>query len=296
MAGLECLVLRLIFKQRGLGAVGLRHAVPFQQLCRVQKIPAFLRVERRPQRHKHQAVLRAGSGDAQRLVKALPQALGEGQRPAKIQNVSLDGPSLCQTRNGLVYHRLINAFGNVGGLGPLIDQGLNVALGKHAAAGGDGIGFLRRPGGLVHFVGAHFQKGGHLVDESAGAAGAGAVHPNLQPVGEKENLGVLASKLNDDVRSRRQPVGRHPGGEHLLHKRRLHTLRHAHAGGAGDGKHRFPAVLPGHPAQQLRGFLYNMAVMPLICMVYQVVPVIQHHAFDGGGAYVKSHPQKAFLL
>ena len=222
--------------------------------------------------------------------------MGKGQRPAQIQNVTLDRPSLRQTRDGLIHHRLIDALGDVGGLGPLVDEGLDVALGKHAAAGGDGIGLFCRLGGLVHFIGSHFQQRGHLVDEGPGAAGAGAVHPDLQAVGQEQDLGILAAQFDDNVRPRCQTVGRHPGGEHLLHKGSLHALRHAHAGGAGDGKHRFPAVLPGHPAQQLRGFLYNMAVMPLICMVYQVVPVIQHHAFDGGGAYVKSDPQGEFLL
>ena len=134
VTGLERVVFRLIFKQRRLGAVGLRHSALLQQLRRFLKIPGLLRVECRAQRHEQQAVFRAGPGDAQRLVKALPQALGEGQRPAQIQDVAFDGASLSQSRNGLVHNRLINAFGNVGGLSPLIDEGLNIALGKHAAA------------------------------------------------------------------------------------------------------------------------------------------------------------------
>ena len=43
-------------------------------------------------------------------------------------------------------------------------------------------------------------------------------------------------------------------------------------------------------------FLQNMAVMPLVCTVYQIVRVVQHHAFDGGGAHVKSNFQLCFLL
>ena len=296
VTGFECVIFRLIFKEGRLGAVGLRHAALLQQLRRFQQVPRFLGVKRRAQSHKQQAILRTGPGDAQSLVEALPQTLGKGQRPAQIQNVALDRPSLRQTRDGLIHHRLIDALGDVGGLGPLVDEGLDVALGKHAAAGGDGVGLFRCLGGFVHLLRAHFQQRGHLVDEGPGAAGAGAVHPDLHTVGQKEDLGILAAQFDDNVRPRCQTVGRHPGSEHLLHKGSLYALRHAHAGRAGDGKHRLPAAALRHPPQKLCGFLYNMAVMPLVCMVYQVVPVIQHHAFDGGGAYVKSDPQGEFLL
>ena len=172
VAGFERVIFRLIFKEGRLGAVGLRHAALLQQFRRFQQVPRFLGVKRRAQSHKQQAILRTSSGDAQSLVEALPQTLGKGQRPAQIQNVALDRPPLGQAGDGLVHHRLVNALGNVGRLGPLVDQGLNVALGEYAAAGGDGIGLFCRLGGLVHFIGSHFQQRGHLVDESAGAAGA----------------------------------------------------------------------------------------------------------------------------
>ena len=247
VTGFERVIFRLIFKEGRLGAVGLRHAALLQQLRRFQQVPRFLGVKRRAQGHEQQAVLRAGTGDAQGLVKALPQTFRESQRPAQIQDVSLDGPSLGQAGDGLVHHRLIDALGDVGGLGPLVDEGLDVALSKHAAAGGNGVGLFRHLGRLVHLLRAHFQQRGHLVDEGPGAAGAGAVHPNLHTVGQKEDLGILAAQFDDNVRPRCQTVGRHTGGEHLLHKGSLHALRHAHAGRAGDGKHRLPAAALRHP-------------------------------------------------
>ena len=67
------------------------------------------------------------------------------------------------------------------------------------------------------------------------------------PAGQKEDLGILAAQLDDNVRARCQTVGRHPGSEHLLHKGSLYALRHAHAGRAGDGKHRLPAAALRHP-------------------------------------------------
>src|SRR5699024_11443775 len=51
--------------------------------------------------------------------------------------------SLGQAGDGLADHRLVDAGGDVLGPGALVDEGLHVALGEHAAAGGDGVGALR---------------------------------------------------------------------------------------------------------------------------------------------------------
>ena len=298
VAGPEGLVLLPALKQGRLAAVGLGNSPLLQPAADLVQVKLPVGVIGRPQGHKQQAVLGTDAGDPQRFVKALPQALGKGQRPPQIQDIPPDGPALGQARDGLVHHRLVDAGGDVLAPGPLVDEGLHVALGEHAAPGGDGVGLLRFGRGLVHLVGGHFQKGGHLVDEGPGAAGAGAVHPHLDAAGEEEDLGVLAPQLNDAVRARGQTVRGHPGGEDLLHKGDLHSLRHAHAGGAGDGKLRPAAgdVLPRHPAQQLPGLLQNMAEMPLVCTVCNVSGVVQHHAFDGGGTHVKTHFQGWFLL
>ena len=55
-------------------------------------------------------------------------------------------------------------------------------------------------------------------------------------------------------------------------------------------------ILPVNAAQQLLRLFHNVAVMPLICMIYDVVRIIQYHTFDGGGANVKSHSQVKNLL
>ena len=294
--GPEGLVLPLAVEQGRLGPVGLRRAVLLQVVRHLLEVKGLVGVKGRAQGHEQQAVLRAGALHAQGVVKALPQAAGEGQGPAQVQHVPLDGPALGQAGDGLVHHRLIDAGGDVLRLGSLVDQGLDVALGEHAAAGGDGVCLFRLLGGGVHLIGAHFQQRCHLVDEGAGAAGAGAVHPHLHAAGEEQDLGVLAAQLDDAVRPRGQAARRHPGGEHLLDKGDAHALRHAHAGGAGDGQVGRLAVLVRHPAQQLLRLLQNMAVMPLVCTVYQILRVVQHHAFDGGGTYVKSNFQLCFLL
>ena len=289
----ECLVFFFAGEQGRQGAVRLRRAVLLQVVRHLVQVKFLVGIEGRAQGHVQQAVLRAGALHPQGVVEALPQDAGEGQGPAQVQDVATDGTALGQAGDGLVHHRLVDAGGDILRLGALVDERLHVALGEHAAAGGDGVRLLRTLGCGVHLVGAHFQQRCHLVDEGAGAAGAGAVHPHLHAAGEEEDLGVLAAQLDDAVRPRGQLVGRHPGGEHLLHEGDLHALRHAHAGGTGDGQIRLSAgdVLRRRPAQQLLRLLQDMAVMPLVCTVYQIVRVVQHHAFDGGGAHVKSNFQ-----
>ena len=118
----------------------------------------------------------------------------------------------------------------------LVDEGLDVAFGKNAAAAGDGVGAGRGLRGLVHLVGAHLQQGRHLVNERAGAAGAAAVHADLGAVCQEKDFCVLAAQLDDAVGAGGQPVGCHAGGEDLLHEGHLAAVGQAHAGRAGDGQ------------------------------------------------------------
>ena len=54
------------------------------------------------------------------------QHSAEGQRTAQIEDIALDGASLCQTGDGLVDHGLVDAGRDVLGLCALIDEGLHV--------------------------------------------------------------------------------------------------------------------------------------------------------------------------
>ena len=266
VARAERLILRLACKQRRLGAIGLGHALLRHLIGYGAQVEHLVRVERGAERHVKKAVFRADAPDVQRAVKALPQHTGEGQGTAEIKHIAADRPTLGQARNGLVDHRLVDAGGDILRAAALVDQGLYVTLGKHTAAGGDRIGFGRVLRGAIHLVRAHFQQRRHLIDERTRAAGTGAVHANLHPVGEEQDLGVLAAELDDHVRPRGKAVGRHARGEHLLHEGHAHALRHAHAGRAGDGKHRPAAghIAPRDLAQQLFRLFQDMTVVPLV--------------------------------
>ena len=63
----------------------------------------------------------------------------EMQRAAQERHISPDGLAAGQAGDGLVHHGLEDGGGQILLCGPLVDQGLDVRLGEHAAAGGDGV-------------------------------------------------------------------------------------------------------------------------------------------------------------
>ena len=71
--------------------------------------------------------------------KPLPQAGEEVQRAPQKDNFPLQGPSLGESRYRLIHHRLKDGGRYVLLAAPLIEDGLNVALGEHAAPGGNGV-------------------------------------------------------------------------------------------------------------------------------------------------------------
>ena len=266
MAGMEYLVLFLAGEEGRLAGVGRRGGILIQRSGHVREDELLVGVEGSAQRDIEQAVLGAGTGDAQCLVEALAQHGAEGQRTAQIEDIALNGASLCQTGDGLVDHGLVDAGRDVLGLCALIDEGLHVALGENAAAGCNGVCTGGLFGRLVHLIGTHLEQRRHLVDESARAAGAAAVHADFGAVGQEQDLCILTAQLDDAVRRRDELFDRHAGGEHLLHERHAAAVGQAHAGGAGDAEQRFPAMqlLCVDAAQQLLRLFQNVAVVALI--------------------------------
>ena len=292
----ESLVLLFAGEQRRLAGIGSSGGVLVQRGGYLGEHKLLVGIQSSAQRHIQQAILRAGAGHVQRLVKTLAQHGAEGERAAQIKDIALDGASLCQTGDGLVDHGLIDAGGDILGAGTLIDQRLHVTFCKHAAAGSDGIGTLRLLCSLVHFIGAHLQQGSHLVDESTGAAGTAAVHAHLGAVGQKQDLGILAAQLNDAIGLWHKALDRHAGGEHLLHKGHATAVRQAHTGRAGDAEQRFAAMqlLGINAPQQLLRLFQNMAIMSFVCRIQQFIMLAQHHTLDSGTADVKTYSHLVF--
>ena len=68
------------------------------------------------------------------------------------------------------------------------------------------------------------QQSGHLVDERARAAGAGAVHALLDAIIEVDNLGVLAAQLDGDIGGRDEGLDGTLAGDDLLDKLQIEPL------------------------------------------------------------------------
>ena len=142
-------------------------------------------------------------------------------------------------------------------------------------------------GQFIQLVHRHVQQSRHLVDEGAGAAGAGAVHALLQAVAEEDDLGVLAAQLDDRVGAGVQGVHGLGRGVHLLHEIQAAGLGHAQSGGAGDGQFDLlAAVVPLDPVQDLAGLFAHLGKMALVGAEKQMVRFVQHHHFDRGGTDV----------
>ena len=157
------------------------------------------------------------------------------QRPAQKRDVAADGLAAGKAGDRLVDDRLKDRGGKVRLRRALVDEGLDVRLGEHAAARGDGVDLLIVRGLTVETRGIGLQQGGHLVDKRAGAAGADAVHALFEPAFEVDDLGILAAKLDGDVYLRRDALERLRDGDDLLHEgnaQRLGKVDRARAGGA----------------------------------------------------------------
>ena len=199
------------------------------------------------------------------------------QGAAQKYDLSLQLPPLGQPGHGLIHHGLENGGSHVLLPPALVQDGLDVALGEHAAAAGDGVDLLMLQGQCVQLLHAHVHQGGHLIDEGPGAAGAGAVHPLLQRAAEEDDLGVLAPQLDHRVSAGDVAVYGGGGGVYLLHEVQLCRGGYPQPGGAGDGQ---TDLLPGQHgldgAQGLAGPLTGLGVVPFIGAEQQLVLFVQH--------------------
>ena len=106
----------------------------------------------------------------------------------------------------------------------LVDEGLHIGLGEHAATARYGIDRLALFGKLVELFGGHMQERGDLVDEGSGAARAGAVHAHILYLKvsrvlverEEDHLGILPAQFDGGARVRIELLERGCVGHHLL--------------------------------------------------------------------------------
>ena len=248
-------------------------------------------------RHKQVSVLGHDTVflvQVEREVEAVAQ-LGEVlQRAAQEGNVAADGTAARQARDGLGHDSLEDGGRHVLGAGALVEQRLDVGLGKDAAAAGDGIdgGGVGRE--LVKAAGVGVQQSGHLVDERARAAGAGAVHALLDAVVEVDDLSVLAAQLDGDIGGRDESLDGALAGNDLLDKLQVEPLGQQQAARAGNGAGHLGRRQHGRSAlEQVAGASADVGVVTLVLGVDDLVIVVEHGELDGGGAHVNAQVQVA---
>ena len=279
-----------ILEERRQGVVALRAVEGFDGFQTVAEQHRLGRLMRRAERDEVQRILRAYAGEVQRLVKAGAKLAHEGQRAAEIDDVALDRAALRQTGDGLVDHGHEDGTRHIRARRALIEQGLHVRLGEHAAAGGDGIGALRLFGLFVHLRRGYAQQRGHLVDERAGAARAGAVHAHLERALQEEDFRILAAKLDDHVCAGHEHIRRDFGGVNLLHEGDMRAERQTHARRAGNAQADGRAVhdLAVKAREQLARLLRDEGEMAFVTGINDLVGLVQHDALDGGRADIQT--------
>ena len=109
-------------------------------------------------------------------------------------------------------------------------QILYVGLGKHAAAGGNGMMSGGCQGQVVHLLIGQPKQLSHLVDKGPCASGTVAIHAQVGTSLAKEYyLGVLAADINQSFRFREPLAGEIRCRHYLLYKLGTEQLCRLHA-------------------------------------------------------------------
>ena len=178
----------------------------------------------------------------------------------------------------------------------LVEQRLDVAFGEHAAPRSDRVNLLAAEREGVELFRGHVEQGGHLVDERAGPARAGAVHPLLQPAGEKDDLGVLPAQLDHRVGIRRHRLDHLAGREHLLNERQARRFREPQPRRTRKRNRKLPVAdhIFCHP-DQLERLGAHLRKMPFVLFIDDIAR-LDDHDFYGGRADVNSNRHSHFVF
>ena len=219
----------------------------------------------------------------QRADEGLFELRQEVQRAAEKSDAAADGLAAGKAGDGLVDDGLKNGGSQIGQRCALVDERLDVRLGEHAAARGDGIELVIVCCGAVQPLGVRLQERGHLVDERAGAACADAVHALLQPAAEVDDLGILAAQLNGDVRLRGDSLQAGGHGDDLLHKADVQGLAEVDGAGAGDLQAQVAGTeLCAGVLQQLGKCFLRVRTVAAVIAIAQDAAFVQNNELCGG--------------
>ena len=219
----------------------------------------------------------------QRADEGLFELRQEVKRAAEEGDAAADGLAAGKAGDGLVDDGLKNGGSQIGQRCALVDERLDIRLGEHAAARGDGVELVVVRCGAVQPLGVRLQERGHLVDERASAACADAVHALLQPAAEVDDLRILTAQLNGDVRLRGNDLQAGGHGNDLLHKADVQGLAEVDGAGAGDLQAQVAgAELCAGVLQQLGKCFLRVRTVAAVIAIAQDAAFVQNNELCGG--------------
>ena len=214
----------------------------------------------------------------------------EVKRSSEERNVAADRLAARKSADRLIDDCLENRCGQIRLGGALIDQRLNIGLGKYTAARRDGVERLVILRVLIQAGSIRLKKRRHLVNKRAGTSGADAVHALLNiSVFKVNDLRVLAAQLNRHICLRRKELQRCGNGDDLLGKRHLQVLCQGKSSGSGDDRSRgnVSELFASFSKQRCERGL-DIGVMALIIREQQLELRVQHRDLDRRGTDIDS--------
>ena len=207
--------------------------------------------------------------------KSSLQLRKEVKRPAKEGNVSADRFTAGKTRNGLVDNCLENGGRKVFLSCSVVDQWLDICLCENTAACRNGIKSLVMFGVFIEARCIGLEKRCHLVNEGTGTAGTDTIHTLLYiSVFEIDDLGILASKLDSNIRLWCQLLQGSGYGDNLLYKRYFQMIGKCQSAGTCNDRTecQFTKLILSFLKKICKGFL-DICKMSLIvgedkCIVF----------------------------
>ena len=222
--------------------------------------------------------------------KSCLQLIQKVKGTAEKCNMTANRLAAGKTGNGLVYNCLENGSGKILLGGTIVDQRLDVSLGKYAAAGCDGVKrfvILRvfvQPGSIS------LKQGCHLIDERTGTSCADTIHTLLNIAAfEVDDLGILTAKLDGNISLGRNLLKRSGYRNYLLYKRNAKVVGEGKSAGACDYrmKGKFSKFAISFRQKLCQCFL-DVGEMTLVICEKQGVVFIKYCNFDSGGTNVNS--------
>ena len=266
-----------------------------QAVCHICKGNGYLilRIHSRTHSCEKMGILRCDSVlviQLQGTDKGSLQLIQKVKGTAEKCNMTADRLAAGKTGNGLVYNCLENGSGKILLGGTIVDQRLDVSLGKYTAAGCDGVKrfvILRvfvQPGSIS------LKQGCHLIDERTGTSCADTIHTLLNIAAfEVDDLGILTAKLDGNISLGRNLLKRSGYRNYLLYKRNAKVVGEGKSAGACDYrmKGKFSKFAISFRQKLCQCFL-DVGKMTLVICEKQGVVFVKYCNFDSGGTNVNS--------